>query len=104
MPLTLKPGMRLYGAACTTEAIVVKTPVGELDVQIGGHPALTDVAGRSSDLAVAGGHDMPTLMGKRYVNADGSLELLCTKPGAGSLAVGDALCEIKDAKPLPASD
>ena len=30
--------------------------------------------------------DAGTLMGKRYVTEDESLELLCTKPGAGSLA------------------
>ena len=27
-------------------------------------------------------------MGKRYVDADGQFELLCVKPGKGSLSVG----------------
>ena len=52
----------------------------------------------------AEGADGGTLMGKRYVNPEETLELLCTKPGAGSLGVGDTLLEIKESKPLPASD
>jgi hypothetical protein len=43
-------------------------------------------------------------MGKRYVDADGAYELLCVKPGKGSLAVNGVALVIKDAKPLPASD
>ena len=35
------------------------------------------------------------------MNADGKLELLCTKPGKGSLALGDAPLALKEAKPLP---
>ncbi len=52
----------------------------------------------------AEGADGGTLMGKRYVNPEETLELLCTKPGVGSLGVGGALLEIKESKPLPASD
>ena len=43
-------------------------------------------------------------MGKRYVDGDATLELLCTKPGSGSLSLGDELLVVKGAKPLPASD
>jgi hypothetical protein len=42
-------------------------------------------------------------MGKRYVDAD-SAEVLVTKAGKGSLSVGMTRMEIKEAKPLPASD
>ena len=52
------------------------------------------------DLALAGG----TLMGKRYVDAVGSFELLCVKPGKGTLAVNGTPLQLKEAKPLPASD
>ncbi len=34
--------------------------------------------------------DEGTLVGKRYVTEDEAIELLCTKPGAGSLSLGDA--------------
>jgi hypothetical protein len=43
-------------------------------------------------------------MGKRYVDADSVYELLCVKPGKGSLSVDGVALGIKDAKPLPASD
>jgi hypothetical protein len=45
-----------------------------------------------------------TKMGKRYTDAAGTLELLCIKPGAGSLSVDGVALQHKDAKPLPASD
>jgi hypothetical protein len=45
-----------------------------------------------------------TQIGKRYVNEAGDLELLCTKPGKGSLGLAGALLAIKGAKPLPSSD
>jgi hypothetical protein len=43
-------------------------------------------------------------MGKRYVDADNAYELLCVKPGKGSLSVDGVALVTKDAKPLPASD
>jgi hypothetical protein len=45
-----------------------------------------------------------TLLGKRYVSEAGDLELLCTKPGQGSLACDGKLLVVKGAKPLPSSD
>ena len=45
-----------------------------------------------------------TQIGKRYVNEAGDLELLCTKPGEGSLASGGTALTLKSAKPLPSSD
>ena len=52
------------------------------------------------DPAHAGG----TLIGKRYVNADESIELLCTKGGKGALVLNGAPLTIKEAKQLPSSD
>jgi hypothetical protein len=100
----LKPGARLRSAACSTEVMVVMAPGAEVDVTCGaamlplGTPAPTPAP------ALASGASGGTLIGKRYVNADGSLELLCTKPGQGSLAVDGAALSIKGAKPLPSSD
>ena len=48
--------------------------------------------------------DEGTLVGKRYVTEDEAIELLCTKPGAGSLSMGDTALLVKGAKPLPSSD
>lgn len=100
----LKAGARLKSSVCTTEVIVVKTPGGDVDLTCGGAPmALANEAG-APDGAPAAGKDAGTALGKRYVNADESLEILCTKAGAGSLGVGDELLSLKEAKPLPASD
>ena len=45
-----------------------------------------------------------TLLGKRYVDKDGGVELLCVKAGKGSLAIDGVALQTKDAKPLPSSD
>lgn len=104
MPLAIRPGTRLFSAVCATELIVVKAPAGEVDLTIGGAPALTDAADRDESSVVADGHGGGALLGKRYVDAAGALELLCTKPGDGVPASAGTLLSIKDAKPLPASD
>jgi hypothetical protein len=45
-----------------------------------------------------------TLLGKRYVDAADSVEVLCTSAGTGSLTINGVPLEIKSPKPLPASD
>jgi hypothetical protein len=45
-----------------------------------------------------------TLIGKRYVDAADSFEVLCTSSGAGELACDGVAMSLKAAKPLPASD
>ena len=42
-------------------------------------------------------------MGKRYVDDNGA-EVLVTKAGAGTLSIGTTPLNMKEAKPLPASD
>ena len=64
--------------------------------------AITEVPAEGG--AVDPGHAGGTLLGKRYVNEAGELELLCTKPGDGSLAVAGEALVLKEAKPLPSSD
>ena len=36
--------------------------------------------------------------------SDGTIEVLCTKPGDGSLSAGGDVLQLKEAKPLPSSD
>jgi hypothetical protein len=103
MPVELRPGAKLRSAVCSTEVIVVKAPTAPVDLECGGTPmvaATTEVPGGAVDPARAEG----TLLGKRYVHEVAGLEVLCTKPGDGSLSVGGALLPQKDAKPLPSSD
>ncbi|MBK8990953.1 MAG: hypothetical protein IPM40_04275 [Gammaproteobacteria bacterium] len=45
-----------------------------------------------------------TLLGKRYVNAAGALELLCVKAGRWFAGGGWRQLVLKEAKPLPSSD
>ena len=99
----LKAGARLKSAVCTTEVIVVKTPTGNVDVTCGGVPmvAAAETVERSAPKPEAASG---TALGKRYVNSDETLEILCTKAGEGSLGIGDTLLSLKEAKPLPASD
>ncbi len=104
MSVSLKPGARLFGAACTSEFVVVKAPADAVDIRIGGHPAATSADQRSDDLTVTTDPDAKPLIGKRYVDADDTIELLCTKPGDGAPALGDDVLTQKEAKALPASD
>ena len=99
-----KPGMRLRSAVCATEVVVIAAPAGNIVLTCGGAPLLgegeTATPGVSLDAVGAQG----TILGKRYTNESGDLELLCVKPGAGSLAAEGAGLVVKGAKPLPSSD
>lgn len=101
--MELKPGTRLASTVCATEAIVVKASGEDVDVTCGG-VAMGAPGDAKSDAGITDGLGEGTMMGKRYVNEDESVELLCTKPGDGSLGIGDTALALKDAKPLPASD
>ena len=103
MSVALKPGTRLRSVTCDTEVVVVKAPPEEVDVRCGG-AAMAPVGEDAPRSDVTAPFDQGTLIGKRYVNDDDSLELLCTKAGSGSLSAGEAPLEVKGAKPLPSSD
>jgi hypothetical protein len=96
----MKPGTRLKSAACDTEVMVIRC--GEGSIECGGAPM--GEAKPAEAAALSADHANGTLMGKRYVDADGKFELLCVKPGKGSLSVDGVALVTKDAKPLPASD
>lgn len=102
MTLQVKPGARLCSATCATEVVVVKG-AGPVDVRCGGAPMVVSGAPRDGGDPISP-HDDGTLIGKRYADGDDTVELLCTKPGAGSLSLGDVALGEKSAKPLPASD
>jgi hypothetical protein len=102
--LEIKPGERLRSAAGDTEVIVVKAPTGDVDLRCGGHPMMPIGEARREGLAAQSGFDKGTLLGKRYTDDAGSVELHCTKAGSCSLSIGDTPVDVKDAKPLPSSD
>lgn len=100
----LTVGTRLRSAVCTTEVMVVAAPTDDLELTCGGAPMIgiddEPPAGASVSADAAEG----TALGKRYTNDAGDLEVLCTKAGDGSVAVGGELLVQKDAKALPSSD
>ena len=100
--MKLTVGLTLYSTTDSTAVIVVRAPEGDVTVTCGGAEMTTEKP--ASDAPPAAPSQDGTLLGKRYTDEAGSLELLCTKPGPGALAVNDAPLEIKQAKPLPASD
>ncbi len=98
----LKAGGRWSSSVCDTEVIVVKGPENEVSLTCGG-VEMVEAGGDpvSGELDDSGDG---TQLGKRYVDEEDTIEVLCTKPGLGSLGVDGKMLELKDAKPLPASD
>lgn len=102
--MQLKAGTKMASTVCDTQVVVVRAPVAEVELGCGG-AALVDAAAAGDptgapDPALADG----TLIGKRYADEELGLELLCTKPGAGTLTCNGVALAVKGAKPLPASD
>jgi len=100
----LKAGARLKSAVCATEVIVIAAPAGGADVQCGGVAMLGAGEQAPEGATLDAGASNGTTLGKRYISPAGDLELLCTKPGKGSLAVAGTALVLKEAKPLPSSD
>jgi hypothetical protein len=97
----LKTGARLSSAASWAQFIVVRAPERELDLQCGGAALVeSGMTEEQSD----GGSGQELRLGKRYVDASGDLELLCTKAGHGDLSCDSELMHLREAKPLPTSD
>ena len=99
----LKPGQRFASAVCTAEFMVIKVD-GEPTLTCGGAPLVAAGAdptdGTTADPEQMSGCEV----GKRYVDADDTLELLCVKAGEGTLAAEGTALLIKGSKNLPSSD
>jgi hypothetical protein len=100
--MNLRPGEQLASTVCTTRVVVVRAPADARPlITCGGAPM---VPAASSQPSPSAGTDAVTLIGKRYVDANGTLELLCTSSGTGALSCDGVPMTLKSAKPLPASD
>lgn len=93
----LSTGQRIKSSVCDTEVMVITAPGNDLDLTCGG-------VTMGDDGDINPDHTEGTVIGKRYVNEDGSLELLCVKPGDGSLAVDGTPLKLKESKKLPKTD
>ena len=98
----MKPGDQLASTTSTTRVVVVRAPAsGAPAVSCGADPMVPADPGRPTQPADA---DATTLIGKRYIDATDSVELLCTYSGNGELSCDGVPMTLKSAKPLPASD
>ena len=95
-----KPGLRLRGTTCTTEVVVVRPTAAPVELTCCGASLTADEVDVTADPSAPTG----VLLGKRYADETTGLELLCTKAGAGELAVDGRPLSLKGPKPLPASD
>jgi len=102
--MKLNVGLTLYSAVDSTAVIVVRAAEADVSVTCGGTEMTTEKPAAAEAGAGAAPAQGGTLLGKRYTDEELGLELLCTKPGPGALAVNGAPLELKQAKPLPASD
>jgi hypothetical protein len=102
--MELKTGTKLRSQVGTAEIIVVKAPAGDVSLTSGGQPMIlaseTAAEGLTADPAQA--EDL--LIGKRYTDEAGAIEVLVTKAGVGTVALDGAALAVKQAKTLPASD
>lgn len=101
--MELSAGSRWRSAVDTTEVIVVRPATGDVVLECGGHP-MVPVGAEPPGGEIADGCNGGTLLGKRYVDDEAGIEVLCTTAGDGSLGLSGRPLELKSAKPLPSSD
>ena len=100
--LEVKPGLRLYSTVSTAQVIVVRAPTTPVELWCGS-AAMTD-AEPVGEAPPTTGDDAGPLLGKRYVDEQTSMELLCVKGGQGALTIDSRALLVKGAKTLPSSD
>lgn len=103
MAVKLQVGQQLVSAIDATAVIVTRAPEGEVGLTCGG-VAMAATGETASGAQPDPTHTGQTMIGKRYVDPAGTIEVLCTKPGTGALALDGQMLAIREAKPLPASD
>ena len=99
----IKNGTRLQSQVCDTQVIVVRSADSLDDLRAGGVPMVALDGDKSADAKLDPDFADGNVMGKRYVDENGA-EVLVTKAGAGTLSIGTTALNLKEAKPLPASD
>ena len=99
--MSLKAGMRLFAQNSSCEVIVVKSADTVGSLSCAGLEMLPDAPGEAAPRTPG---DPMIQLGKRYVDDNDLIEVLCTKAGAGPLAIDGRELVMKTARPLPASD
>jgi hypothetical protein len=102
--MELKPGSRWKSIPCASEVVVVRPPKSPVTLECGGHAMVAAGLAVTAGAELAEAHANGTAAGKRYFDEESGIEVLGAKPGKGSLAVDGRPLQLKEAKPLPASD
>lgn len=104
--MKLGPGTRLRSSMSDTEVIVVRMGGDDVELTCGAVPMVSAAEAGQADGAgpVEADRTGRTELGKRYVDEEVGLEVLCTKPGEGLLANRGRPLTMKKAKSLPSSD
>jgi hypothetical protein len=102
--MELNPGTRWRSAVCDAELVIVRPPRYAAALQCGGAPVIPHSQSRPEGGVVDAEHAAGTAVGKRFTDPESGMEVLCTKPGAGSLAVDGRPLAANEAKKLPSSD
>jgi hypothetical protein len=100
----IKAGGRWRSVACLTEVVVTKALDEGPGLYCGGHPMVTADQPSGDSVPPDPQRSGGSLLGKRYTDASGTLEVLCVKAGEGTLALGEEPLALRQAKPLPSSD
>lgn len=96
-----KPGTKLSSTVCKTQIMALRLPAVELEISCGGAPMQV---GDPAELGEMSGENTGTMVGKRYTDAEETMEFLCTRGGDGSIAIEGYVIDVKAAKKLPSSD
>jgi hypothetical protein len=105
MPMKPRPGQALASTVDSTTVIVVRAPGREISLTCAGVEMWDPKSGGACPAGEADPAQLTgTQMGKRYADEGIGLELLCTKPGKGTIAVNGVPLALLGPKLLPASD
>jgi hypothetical protein len=104
--MDLRVGTRWACAACSAELVVVRAPGGadSLDLHCGDSEVAPYNGGSHGAGTALAGQEVCVQLGKRYTDAAGEIEFLCTKAGTGPLTWKSEELGIKSTRPLPSSD
>jgi hypothetical protein len=99
--IELTQGKRLRSTVSDTQIIVVRSPTAVVELSCGGQPMTANLAAADAGASTA---ENDTVLGKRYVDDETGLEVLCTKAGPGVLSADGRQLTVKAPNALPASD